>query len=369
MSDRERESDCPSWGQKTDWRRFRRNSCDLNPGRWLEYKRYFLAHRKWYAFVPTFESIPNRTVPPVLLIVFNRPSTTQLVFDAIRLASPTKLYIAADGPRHEFPEDFEKVEKVRRITSQVDWECEVKTLFQAENLGCKSGLEAGLDWFFSHEKEGIVLEDDCLPSQTFFGYCAELLEKYRDDSRIWLISGHNKVGTWRASDNDYFFSFFGGIWGWATWRRAWDQNDPTMKSLEGLVGNRVLQRQMGWKLGNRRTRELLRAKRAIQDRRLDSWAYPWAISRHEGAGLACVPSLNLVENIGFDSEATHTYLGWSARASEISLPLRENKTVVADRKYDWRFLGGGQSIVILRKRIFGKLSLVVHGISRRFWNQ
>ena len=128
---------------------------------------------------------------PVLFLIFNRPDTTQQVFDEIRKARPEQLYVAADGPRKDQSADYELCKKTRDIIQQVDWDCKVFTCFRDENLGCKRSVSSAIDWFFSHVEEGIILEDDCVPDQSFFPFCQELLEKYRDDTRIMMISGNN----------------------------------------------------------------------------------------------------------------------------------------------------------------------------------
>lgn len=166
---------------------------------------------------------------PVLLLIFNRPDTTQRVFHEIRGASPLQLFISADGPRENKPGEFEKCQITRDIVRQVDWDCEVYTNFRDKNLGCKIAVSSAIDWFFENVEEGIILEDDCLPSFSFFRFCEELLEKYRDDERIMQIGGTNLLSEWQRSDDSYYFSKYGAIWGWATWRRAWQYYDVNMK--------------------------------------------------------------------------------------------------------------------------------------------
>ena len=158
--------------------------------------------------------------PAVLFIIFNRPETTQRVFDAIRLAKPTRLYIAADGPRENKTGEKELCEQARKIAQNVDWDCEVKTLFQKENLGCGKAVSHAISWFFENEDMGIILEDDCLPHQSFFKYCEELLEKYKNNDRIGIISGNNFQKKRKIGSFSYYFSDIVNIWGWATWARS-----------------------------------------------------------------------------------------------------------------------------------------------------
>ena len=178
----------------------------------------------------------------VLLVIFNRPETTQVVFEAIRKAKPPRLYVAADGPRTEVPSDAKKCKEAREIINQVDWDCEVKTLFREKGLGCGLGPSSAFTWFFEHEEDGIILEDDCLPSQSFFWFCEELLERYRHDNRVMHIGGNNFLNGWQKDrDYSYYFSNSGHIWGWATWRRAWKLFDFNISLYEKLKGKNYFQ--------------------------------------------------------------------------------------------------------------------------------
>ena len=182
----------------------------------------------------------------VLFLVFNRLDTTRRVFEAIRKAQPPRLYIAADGARVGKHGEAEKVQAVRDYTMKnIDWKCEVKTLFRDQNLGCKYAVSGGISWFFEQEEQGIILEDDCLPSQSFFWFCEELLERYADDEQIFIITGYNKQQRWHPEIYDYFFSNFGGIWGWASWRRAWAHFDGDMKDLEYYANTNYFENLLG----------------------------------------------------------------------------------------------------------------------------
>src|SRR5260221_13687320 len=162
------------------------------------------------------------TKSPVLFILFNRPDTTAQVFDQIKTAQPKRLYIAADGPRLDFPDDELLCKQAREVIKGIDWDCEVKILFNNENIGCKLGVSAALNWFFSQEEEGIILEDDCLPANGFFKFCDTLLEKYRDDTRIRHITGCNLQFGKKWGNASYYFSNRTHVWGWASWRRVWN---------------------------------------------------------------------------------------------------------------------------------------------------
>jgi hypothetical protein len=170
---------------------------------------------------------------PVLFLVFNRPDTTKRVFEAIRQAQPPKLYVVADGARGNILGEQEKCLDVRNIATQIDWDCEIKTLFRNKNLGCKYGVSDGINWFFENEKEGIILEDDCLPQKNFFIFCDLMLEKYRDDSRVGTISGINLFGE-NINSNSFYFSRYQSIWGWASWKSRWKDYEVDITNREKI---------------------------------------------------------------------------------------------------------------------------------------
>lgn len=241
--------------------------------------------------------------PPVLFLVFNRPDTTAIVFEAIRQAKPLRLYVAADGPRQGREGEAERVATVRRIATEVDWPCEVKTLFRDENLGCRLAVSSSIDWFFDNEEEGIILEDDCLPHPDFFMFCDIMLKKYRDDARIWMITGNNFQDGQRHGDASYYFSKYSHIWGWASWRRAWSHYDVEMnfwpnwrKSSYWLVAATDHVERRYWE----------KTLDAVRSMKIDTWDYQWQAALFHGAGLCATPNMNLVSNIGFGPDATHT---------------------------------------------------------------
>lgn len=292
-------------------------------------------------------------VPPaplktaVLFIVFNRPDTAKQVFEAIRKARPPRLYVAADGPSLNRVGEVNKVATVRAICTAVDWPCELKTLFRDENLGCKDGPSSAITWFFSQENQGIILEDDCLPSQSFFWFCEELLDRYVYDNRIFMISGYNKMQDWPEANSTaksaYFYSSLGGIWGWASWQRAWQYYDKNMSGIEELALSGFFEDLLGRSLGGVRRRQLLRANKEISSGQLDTWDYQWRYIRHKHSALACVPRKSLIANIGHGDDATHTRLNSPDRVvrHQMSAPFGPPVSKSPDRKYDKRFLGIG----------------------------
>ena len=158
---------------------------------------------------------------PVAFIIFNRPDTTEIVFETIRQAKPSKLLVVADGPRTDRSGEVEKCTATRAVIERVDWECEVITNYSDVNLGCKRRVSGGIDWIFSQVEEAIILEDDCLPAPSFFQFCQTMLERYRYDDRISMIGGSNYQQENSRTSDSYFFTKYAHIWGWATWRRAW----------------------------------------------------------------------------------------------------------------------------------------------------
>ena len=166
---------------------------------------------------------------PILFIVFNRPEVTARVFEMIRKIKPEKLFIAADGPRDTINNEYENTLLVRKIVENIDWPCLINKRYSEKNLGCKIAVSSAITWFFDNVEEGIILEDDCLPNLSFFYFCRDLLERYKNTDRVKVISGTNFLSTHDKAKYDYYFSNFPQIWGWATWKRAWAEYDLQMR--------------------------------------------------------------------------------------------------------------------------------------------
>ncbi|MFA6103025.1 MAG: glycosyltransferase family A protein [Victivallaceae bacterium] len=237
---------------------------------------------------------------PILFLVFNRPETTIKVFEAIRQYRPQQLFIAADGTRPDRPGEAEKCAEVRKIADAVDWPCEIKTLFREHNLGCRDAVSSAINWFFENVEEGIILEDDCLPHPDFFRYCQELLEYYRNDERVMHISGSNFQRGLKRGDASYYFSSYAHIWGWASWRRAWQYYDADLKKLDITV----LQNTFNSKKISKRWLEILQEVKNMNPH-FNTWDFQWSYTLFEHNGLAVTPNVNMISNIGFGS-GTHT---------------------------------------------------------------
>jgi hypothetical protein len=268
---------------------------------------------------------PEPMKTPVALTIFNRPGCTERVFEAIRQAKPPQLLVIADGPRSDRADDLEKCAAARAVIDRVDWDCKVLKNFSDTNLGCGIRPATGISWVFEHVEAAIILEDDCIPHPDFFRFCDELLERYRDDKRIMHISGNNFWSNKYHHEQSYLFSRYPLSWGWATWRRAWQYYDFDMKLwsqmtqkqqqnlLIGLLGDEHAAN--GW-------------IRIFQDAiGVAAWDYQWILTCWLQSGLAILPHVNLVSNVGFDADATHTF---SANTSSVDCPQMSLSTAAMD---------------------------------------
>ncbi len=271
---------------------------------------------------------------PILFLVFNRPDVTKIVFEKIRKQKPKYLFIAADGPRILNNEDEENCLAVKEIFNEIDWDCELKTLYRIDNLGCKNAVSSAIDWFFDQVEEGIILEDDILPDDSFFPFCSKMLEHYRSDEKVMHISGFNVCGTWKEKKQSYHFSYFGGIWGWASWRRAWKHYDVNILDWnDKQLQNNILEKYF--------PKEMRVARKNLYDDlyngKINTWDYQWTFARLIYNGMSVIPSKNLVINIGFNIDATHTSVmpEWILNHSfSMKMPMSIQRNVICDKKYD-----------------------------------
>ena len=240
---------------------------------------------------------------PVLYLVFNRPEHTRQSFEAIRARRPTRLFVAADGPREHVPTDHERTEEVRRIATTVDWPCEVKTLFRRENLGAAVAVSQAVTWFFSLIPEGIILEDDCVPNCDFWDFCRALLPHYRGQENVMAICGANFQNGKSRSVGSHYLSRYPHCWGWASWRRAWQLYDHALYENR-WVTTRTLLRAFAWNPLMFFYWSMIFTN--LRRGRWDAWDYRWYLSVWRNIGLAAIPDRNLVTNIGFGEDATHT---------------------------------------------------------------
>jgi hypothetical protein len=283
-------------------------------------------------------SNPYIVQSPILFLVFNRPDKTSRVFEVIKAAKPSRLYISADGPRPGNTEDLRLCNVVRSIVTAVDWPCRVKTQFNLENKGCKLAVSSAIGWFFEQEAEGIILEDDCLPAPAFFYFCDSLLEKFRNDSRIFCISGFNAQKGHQRGPASYYFSQVSNIWGWAGWRRVWKLYDAELGRYTVEDAVRFLHSNFDDPLI---IREWLNIFKLLKEGKIDTWDHQFHFLTFFENGLCIVPNSNLISNIGFGPDATHTLNPEDHNANQ---DLGELKTLthpnlmVPDREADYFLL-------------------------------
>jgi hypothetical protein len=240
---------------------------------------------------------------PVALFVFNRPDTTARVFAEIAKARPTKLLVVADGPRPGRPDEAARCEAARAAATRVNWSCDVHVNFSERNLGCRRRMATGLDWVFEQCEEAIILEDDCVPDPSFFRFCGELLERYRGEERIVHIGGTNPLPQLASGPDSYFFSRHSLVWGWASWRRAWRHYDEALGDWPRLRDSGLLGRVFERPAVAAFWREKLDS---VHARSIDTWDYQWAYACWRQDRLSIWPRRNLISNIGFRPDATHT---------------------------------------------------------------
>ena len=272
---------------------------------------------------------------PVALIVFNRPRLTRAVFERIAEARPQRLFLIADGPRPTRAGEAQLCAEVREIVSAVDWPCEVHTNFAEGNLGCRQRIVSGLDWLFEQVDEAIILEDDILPDPSFFRYCQEMLERYRDDDRVSMITGFN-IGAEEATvPESYYFSAMTHIWGWATWRRAWQHYDEHMSGWPEAKRSGALRRAFPANSAMRYWTPILEGMyRGVGP---NTWDYQWMFTNIVRGSLSVTPRVNLIENVGFGADATHVTDSSGAprvKVKELQFPLKHPAEVAASKELD-----------------------------------
>jgi hypothetical protein len=290
---------------------------------------------------------------PVLFLTFNRFDTTKRVFAEIRKAKPRELFIASDGPRKNKEGEEQLVREIRQyVLSNIDWNCNVKTLFREKNLGCKYAVSGAIDWFFTNVDQGIILEDDCLPNQSFFKFCQKMLEVYKNNKRIMHISGTNIME--ESAGNDYFFSQLYNVWGWATWRRAWRYYDVDVKSWPKFRKSGGMKKFSIDLLDNI---ENTVGMEKLYRGETNTWDYQWAFCCILHNGLSIIPKYNLITNIGFGGGGTHTndfVKNMTLKRKPLKFPLRINNNVVSSKQYRVsarKFFGKGRIKRFLKRTL------------------
>lgn len=277
----------------------------------------------------------------VLLIAFNRPDKAMEVLRAIKKVKPCRLYLAVDGPRLGNDRDVENCQKVKEIIRDVDWPCQIFYKFSSVNRGCKLGVSEAITWFFDHEEQGIILEDDVVASKDFFYYCDELLHRYRNEKSIGLICGVNFIEKFDNNHSSYFFSKYSHIWGWATWRRVWESYDVNMSDWPQMRVSPAFKSKIAQT--NRGREYWLNIFDKTYNNKIDTWDYQLIYSCLKNNLLSVIPSNNLVLNIGFGSDATHT-VGVAPRhvvrmqTLKLTFPLVHPEEIKASQSLDLKIL-------------------------------
>jgi len=276
----------------------------------------------------------NQLKTPVAMMVFNRPENTRRVFAAIAVVRPTHLLLIADGPRASHPGEAERCEQVREIVTAVTWPCQVETNFASENMGCRARVISGLNWVFSLVEEAIILEDDCLPDQSFFPFCAELLERYRDQNQIGFIAGFNPMEKSFPFRYSYYYSLITWCWGWATWRRAWQQYDEHLHTWPEVKDADLLSLIFP---DERIVAYWSRIFDAMYERTgPDTWDYQWVYTCWTRNWLSILPRNNLIQNTGFGVDATHTSIAepdFILPAGTVIFPLEHPPAIIASTAF------------------------------------
>ena len=301
------------------------------------------------------------TNSPVLLITYKRIDTTKKVLEAIRKARPKKLYFASNAARPDIPEEVHKVEAVRSLIKTIDWPCEIHTLFRNNHLSAKYSVSSAIDWFFEQEEEGIILEDDCLPHASFFQFCDELLVHYRNDQRIGMISGDNLQFGFKLNDDSYYFSNFNHIWGWASWRSRWQSDYDVEMQFWPMIRDEG--RIKDWYGSNVIQEVFSDIFQKVYEGKIDTWDYQWNFCSRLSGRIAIMPNVNLISNIGFGPEATHTTENTvmaNIGLEQMDFPLKHPVGIFASNVLDGRMYSGyGQQKLISRvksliKKIIGR---------------
>ena len=297
--------------------------------------------------------------PPIAFLIFNRPNATRQVFEVIRQAQPSKLLVVADGPRTDRFGEAESCETTRQIIEQVDWDCQILKNYSDINLGCKKRVSSGLDWVFENVESAIVLEEDCVPHPSFFQYCDELLSLYRYDTRVMSVCGLGVPDLHIRDNYSYSFSRYQRCWGWASWRRAWKHYDLDMALWplvreSGILDDIFLNRRVASFWANK--------FQAVFEHNIDTWDYQWTFACWMQNGLNIIPSVNMIDNVGFGKNATHTTNAPATDkqlVQEMMFPLKHPPFMVRDNKLD-SFIQRRRHSPYLLDRIEHKVRKIFH---------
>jgi len=272
---------------------------------------------------------------PVIIIIYKRPNHLRQVLASIAQAKPAKMLVIGDGPHPNHPEDLQKIRETRALFENLSWDCNIITNYSPINLGLRKRVSSGLSWAFNQVESGIILEDDCVPDPSFFNYSQQLLERYESDNRIMTIAGNNFQKKRQRGNHNYYYSRYSHCWGWATWKRSWDYYDDQMEIWPEI-------RDGNWLydiLDNNKPAVNYWKKifQNVYENKIESWAYRWTFSCWVQGGLTILPKINLVKNIGYGEDSTHTSSKKQTKnlsTNQVSFPLKHPPFVIRDTKAD-----------------------------------
>lgn len=308
---------------------------------------------------------------PVALIFFARPDLLRITFAAIKESKPTKLFLIQDGAREDNQKDESKIEECREIVSNIDWECEVFRNYSDSNLGCGGRVYSGLSWAFQYVDRLLILEDDCVPSPSLFPFTADLLERYKNDLRMGMISGMNNLGVYEDCPNDYFFTTSGSIWGWATWKRVWDNVEYHLDFLKDNYSTPIVF-ETDLKLEG--MGKILLDKLGTGSK-LSSWSYQLGMAILLQHQMNIVPKYNMINNIGMADDGANSVNSlkfmpkglrklYYMKVYDYKFPLKHPKYVVNDlgfKKRLDRVMGDGHPIIQRFRKIESVVYRIMHG--------
>lgn len=281
----------------------------------------------------------------VLLIFFARPNTLKEVFEKVKKARPSKLFLACDGPRENRPDDVKSVEECKKIVSDIDWECEVFTNYSAENQGCGKGPSNAISWAFSHVDKLLILEDDCVADDSLFPFMKEMLDKYENDGRVGIVSGFNHMKNWDCGENSYCFAKTAATLGWGTWRRVWEKYDYYVKNANNEYYQRILYGEFpNDKIAARRIYDWRRAAKETTEKKVNYWDIQFGFLKYSQSYLCVVPKNNLIYNIGVGAGSTHTENNKAEKwkkgkvlfmpTESLEFPISHPECIICDSRYD-----------------------------------
>lgn len=306
----------------------------------------------------------------VLLIFFTRPDTFEKVFEQVRIARPSKLLLACDGPREGRLDDVENINACKKIVENIDWECEVYQRYSEVNLGCGQGPATAISWAFSIVDKLLILEDDCVANPTLFPFMKEMLDYYENDTRIGLISGFNHFRQWDTNGFSYCFTKTGPTLGWATWKRVWDTYDYYVSQMKDEYLQKILEKEVyNTRVGKKRCQAWLRAYDETRKKKVAYWDIQFGFVKYTQSYLAIVPAGNLIYNIGAGAGATHTSkvskTKWKPGqvmfmpTMDLEFPIKHPPYVVCDRMYDESYFRQGypnwlsRIIRLIKRKLLG----------------